>query len=547
MKYIYMLPFLAFITNLNPSFGQVEEFETLQISVERITAVNTEHLENSVNITEDGHFMTISRMQGRDFNLVLYYRSDINSNDWRIIGDFDGSINSMFSNEDYGEVKNGIILFEHWKSDWKEEVGGPFYVAKIEIDQSNLEVVSAPRPVGDAIRKFLVENGFDATDGMTLLEDNSIIFAAGAGYDSPMDIYYARHQGNWEYEYPSRLSISTEADERTPFVSRDNSTLYFASDRMEANGLDIYKVIFDETNTRSNTVERLSLAINTPDDEKGFVMYREDEAFFVKDMDIYRVTGVGLSTDGPSLPTPPVANPSETDSKEETEMDWVVHQDPIESNPSENIPTEKEIPPAEPQEVDITSKTTKIEFPKNNNLVFLLDISNTMDASNRFPLLKRTINAFLPHFRTEQDWISVITFNGNTSTLVNRATTRDQFSRIPRQLDKIKPSGSTYAFTALERALVPVSKYHIEGGNNVVVLCTDGYFKDQKKFNGLIRRYKRQKVKLVILCYGRPKKEVADELRGWAATTGGFFQVINEEIVDDAVLQALEGQARSLR
>lgn len=566
MKNKFIVLFIISNLLIFKCFAQIEVLDS--INVKGVNSTNTKFIENSVNITKDGKFMTVASTRPDvfpytkdEFNLHLFYRTDINSENWEHIGAFDRTINKA-TNEDYGEIKNGAMLYEHWPHEWKEE-GGPFYIVEIKMELP-FPTIGTPRPIGSSVNQFMIDNNFEATDGMTLLEDNSIIFAAGPNYNADMDIFYAKHIGEWKYEYPKPLSINTaESDERTPFISGDNGTLYFASNRVGSNGgLDIYKSLFDQkiNDTKSNFLEHLSTTFNTEKDEKGFVAYTSNEAYFVRNEDIYRVTGLS-PTEEPINPVILIEEEvADNQSQENVEIiDKIEENENFSDSSTETIVlTDDNVNPANnlerqgetviypstesvPDSEKVSSKQ-KIEFTTPNNLVFVLDISNTMDNPDKFPLMKNTIKSFLPHFREEQDIVSVIAFNNKPIKITNRASNEYQVNKIASQLDKIQPKGSTLVFPALEKAFIPVSKQYSIKGNNVVILATDGKFGDTKKFKGLIKKFAKNKVKIVILCYGTPSQKVKERLQNWADKTGGFFTTVDEGNADDAILKALNGR-----
>jgi hypothetical protein len=364
--------------------------------VKEVFSVNTEHLENSVNITKDAHFMILSSTRPgvlpfsskNDFNLILFYRADVTSDDWEYVRAFEYPINTRF-NSDYGDIKNGRMVLELWHPDWKEKEEGPFFVSDIRFEDENIKVTNL-RPIGKEITRFMINHGYEATDGITLLEDNSIIFASGKKYYGNMNLFYAKNRGNYQYDYPVPLSVNTEAfDERTPFMSGDNFTLFFASDRSGTLGkLDLFSVRFENGNTLKK-VEHFPAPINSEDEEKGYVNYTETEGFFVRNEDVYRVTNL------PSIATTLTPTIIEEQLEKEANVLTEIDEEIIES---EGVYEElDEIPVAsdsvETVEDKCSLKEGEIIFSSKNNVVFLLDNSNSMDEPDKL-FIDETYNFF---------------------------------------------------------------------------------------------------------------------------------------------------------
>jgi hypothetical protein len=164
--------------------------------------------------------------------------------------------------------------------------------------------------------------------------------------------------------------------------------------------------------------------------------------------------------------------------------------------------------------------------------------------------MKHTISSILPFLRNDNDVVSVVTFNRLAKTLINGANSQKQRLETEKIVNKIEAKGSTIIFPALEKSLKVADGWYINGGNNLVILATDGKYADHKsfkQFKGLMQKFARRKIKLIILAYGHPSEELQKKLSTWATRTGGFFTTIDESNVDDAVLRALEAEIGSTR
>jgi Ca-activated chloride channel homolog len=108
------------------------------------------------------------------------------------------------------------------------------------------------------------------------------------------------------------------------------------------------------------------------------------------------------------------------------------------------------------------------------NLVFLIDVSGSMQSPDKLPLLK---NAFrlLADQLTARDRVSMVVYAG-TSGVVLEPTAGDQKQKIREAIDRLEAGGSTNGAEGIERAYQLAHDAQIKGGINRVVLATDGDF-----------------------------------------------------------------------
>lgn len=132
------------------------------------------------------------------------------------------------------------------------------------------------------------------------------------------------------------------------------------------------------------------------------------------------------------------------------------------------------------------------------NLVFLIDVSGSMQTPQKLPLLK---NAFrlLTDQLTARDRVSMVVYAGS-SGVVLEPTPGDQKQRIRRAIEKLEAGGSTNGAEGIERAYQLAHQTFIEGGINRVVLATDGDFNvGVVSFESLVDMAERQRASGVAL------------------------------------------------
>ncbi|NID14315.1 VWA domain-containing protein [Luteibacter yeojuensis] len=108
------------------------------------------------------------------------------------------------------------------------------------------------------------------------------------------------------------------------------------------------------------------------------------------------------------------------------------------------------------------------------NLVFLVDVSGSMDAPDKLPLLKASLRQIVPKLRA-RDRISLVTYAGATCVALP-STPGDQHARIVAAIDALGAGGSTNGAAGIDLAYAQAAKGFIKGGVNRVILATDGDF-----------------------------------------------------------------------
>jgi len=111
---------------------------------------------------------------------------------------------------------------------------------------------------------------------------------------------------------------------------------------------------------------------------------------------------------------------------------------------------------------------------KNSNLVFLIDISGSMDSYDKLPLLKSAFS-MLTETLTENDKVSIVTYAGS-SEIVLDGISGDRKTEILNAINKLSPEGSTAGADGIKTAYNLAQKNFKQNGNNRVILATDGDF-----------------------------------------------------------------------
>ena len=109
-----------------------------------------------------------------------------------------------------------------------------------------------------------------------------------------------------------------------------------------------------------------------------------------------------------------------------------------------------------------------------SNLVFLVDVSGSMQSTDKLPLVKASLK-LLSQQLTAADRISLVVYAGNTGVVLE-PTPGDQTATIQSALDRLEAGGSTNGGAGIALAYAMAEKAFMKDGNNRVLLATDGDF-----------------------------------------------------------------------
>lgn len=110
----------------------------------------------------------------------------------------------------------------------------------------------------------------------------------------------------------------------------------------------------------------------------------------------------------------------------------------------------------------------------SSNLVFLIDVSGSMNAPNKLPLLKSAFKMLVKKLRPD-DYVSIVVYAG-AAGLVLPPTVGSNKETIIRALDQLSAGGSTAGGAGLKLAYRTAQTHFVKGGNNRIILATDGDF-----------------------------------------------------------------------
>jgi Ca-activated chloride channel homolog len=139
-----------------------------------------------------------------------------------------------------------------------------------------------------------------------------------------------------------------------------------------------------------------------------------------------------------------------------------------------------------------------------SNLVFLIDISGSMSAPNRLPLVKRGLRLLVDELN-ENDRVAIVVYASGTGVALPSTPASDK-QTILGTLDRLQAAGSTNGGAGIQLAYDQATANFLKGGTNRVILCTDGDFNvgvtNQGDLTRLIEDKAKSGVFLTVLGFG---------------------------------------------
>lgn len=164
------------------------------------------------------------------------------------------------------------------------------------------------------------------------------------------------------------------------------------------------------------------------------------------------------------------------------------------------------------------------------NLVFLIDVSGSMEPDDRLPRVRRAMRLLADRLR-ENDRVAIVTYAAQTGIALP-STTGFQKDLISSALDALRAGGSTNGGAGIRLAYDMAQEHFVKNGTNRVILCTDGDFNVGTTSTGELERLIEQKAKdgvfLTVLGFGMGNHN--DELMEKLADKGnGNYGYIDSE------------------
>jgi len=155
-------------------------------------------------------------------------------------------------------------------------------------------------------------------------------------------------------------------------------------------------------------------------------------------------------------------------------------------------------------QIGLKGKTLKADTLPPSNLVFLIDVSGSMNQPNKLPLLK---NAFrmMTNQLTDNEKVAIVVYAGAAGKVLD-ATPGSDKQTILNAINNLRAGGSTAGGAGVQLAYKIAKENFIKGGNNRVILATDGDFNvgisDRGSLVRMIEKKRKEGIFLTILGFG---------------------------------------------
>ncbi|MFW5850974.1 MAG: YfbK domain-containing protein [Bacteroidota bacterium] len=193
--------------------------------------------------------------------------------------------------------------------------------------------------------------------------------------------------------------------------------------------------------------------------------------------------------------------------------------------------------------VAITSAERKIKRKTQNNLVFLIDVSGSMQSPEKLPLVKDALKMLIEELDS-QDEIAIVIYAG-ASGLFLPSTPISQKERIIESIEKLEAGGSTAGAEGIQLAYkIALENYNIEG-NNRIILVTDGDFNvgvtSDAELVDMIKENRKSNIYITIagFGYGNYQDNKLEEISN--AGNGNYFFINDKQEVRKFFVDGVEG------
>ena len=183
--------------------------------------------------------------------------------------------------------------------------------------------------------------------------------------------------------------------------------------------------------------------------------------------------------------------------------------------------------------IRIGIKANDIEYKQlpAANLIFLVDVSGSMNSENKLPLVKQTLRILTEQLRP-QDKVTIVTYSSGETVALAPTSGKDK-DKILTVINQLQASGSTSGESAIQMAYEQAKKSFIQNGINRILIATDGDFNvgvtDFETLKGMIAEKRKSGISFTTLGYGTGNynEELMEQLAD--AGDGNYSYIDNEK------------------
>lgn len=185
----------------------------------------------------------------------------------------------------------------------------------------------------------------------------------------------------------------------------------------------------------------------------------------------------------------------------------------------------------------VSARKVNLDTVPPSNLVFLIDVSGSMDMPNRLPLLKSAFKLMVNNLR-DKDTVSIVVY-GSTVGVWLQPTSGKEKLKITKSIEEMYPGGATPGASGIKAAYQLAKSQFIPGGNNRVILATDGDFNvgqtSEEELENMIALHRQWGIYLTCLGVGMGNYKDS-KLEVLAKKGNGNFAYLDDEKEGEKVL-----------
>ena len=176
-------------------------------------------------------------------------------------------------------------------------------------------------------------------------------------------------------------------------------------------------------------------------------------------------------------------------------------------------------------------KATDAAEPTGNNLVFLIDVSGSMRSEDKLPLLQKTFSYLVDNLG-ENDTVSIVTYSGE-ECVVLEGCAGNRHEQILHAINSLVAGGSTNGQAGLQKAYQIAQSCYIAGGNNRIILASDGDLNvgisDPEQLKAFVEEKRDSGIYLSVLGFGSGNFR-DDNMEALADHGNGVYYYIDGEV-----------------
>lgn len=214
-------------------------------------------------------------------------------------------------------------------------------------------------------------------------------------------------------------------------------------------------------------------------------------------------------------------------------------------NSSSPVETKTFVPEQKKKEpiIETTNEKLPETLYKPNNLLFLVDVSNSMKDSLKLPLLKIAINKLIDDVR-DIDFITLVCYADSVRVLAENinGSKKEELHKI---VNGLKARGLTKGRQAILKSESVLISHYIKEGNNQMILATDGkfnfYSEDEKKFIALQENHP---IVMSVIGFGDDREAIKNLKEIAEKGKGSFMHIKKKTNLDEILMNEIKDRSR---